>query len=79
LKAILDPLYDEIKGGQGANNDTNVNTPRGGIGGIRKKKKRAKWARQKLKTGRRLLIQQGATVIVKDKRRESTDSNVSTN
>jgi len=79
LKAILDPSYDEIKPGQGANNNPNGNTPRGGPGGLGKKKKRAKWARKKLKTGRRLLIQQGATLIVADKRRESTDSNISTN
>ena len=79
LKAILDPAYNEIKSGQGASNTTNGNTPRGGPGGLGKKKKRAKWARKKLKTGRRLLIQQGATLIVKDKRRESTDSNNSTN
>ena len=78
LKAILDPSYDEIKAGQNVANSTNGTPARGGPGGIGKKKKRAKWARKKLKTGRRLLIQQGATLIVAN-RRESTDSNVSTN
>ena len=78
LKAILDPSYDEIKAGQNVTNSTNGTPARGGPGGIGKKKKRAKWARKKLKTGRRLLIQQGATLIVAN-RRESTDSNVSTN
>jgi len=83
LKAIIDPSYDEIKAGQGLkSSSTNGTTPRGGPGGLGKKKKRAKWARKKLKTGRRLLIQQGATLIVADpigSRRESTDSNFSTN
>ena len=79
LKTILDPSYDEVKSGQGLSNSTNGSVGRGGPGRIGKKKKRAKWARQKLKTGRRLLIQQGATLVVADSRRESTDSNISTN
>ena len=83
LKAILDPAYDDVKYGMGPNaNITNGTSARGGPGGLGKKKKRAKWARKKLKTGRRLLIQQGAILTVADpkgSRRESTDSNLSTN
>lgn len=83
LGAILDTNYtwhDEFKEGQSlTSSNTNGTTPRVGPGGLGKKKKRAKWARKKLKTGRRLLIQQGATLIVADPRRESTDSNISTN
>ena len=63
LKAILDPEHE-----------LRSETQAGGIGG-KKKKKRAKWARKKLKTGRRLLIQQGCILTVADPkdRRESTD------
>ena len=81
LKAILDPSYDETKATQtNGSNGAPARGP-GGLGKSAKKKKRAKWARQKLKTGRRLLIQQGAILTVADPkgRRESTDSYLSTN
>ena len=64
IKAILDPDH-EMKEPETT-----------GIGG-KKKKKRAKWARKKLKTGRRLLIQQGCILTIADPkidRRDSTES-----
>ena len=48
--------------------------PVGGVG-KNKKAKKSKWARKKLKTGRRLLLQQGCILtLASPKRRDSTDS-----
>ena len=64
LKAVLDPFHE-----------TKVDSTTGGLIGGKKKKKRAKWARKKLKTGRRLLIQRGCILTIADPkgRRDSTD------
>jgi len=71
IKAILDPEA-EMKATIGRGRETGT-----GITG-KKKKKRAKWARKKLKTGRRLLIQQGSCILTiadpKIDRRDSTES-----
>jgi transcriptional adapter 2-beta len=64
LRAILDPDQDE-KSGEGGFGS--------GFGGKRKKK-RSKWNKKKIKTGRRLLLQQGCILTLADPpRRESTE------
>ncbi len=68
LKAILDPEYEEKKASEGGGG-----VPGGGPG--RRKKKRCKWSKKKLKTGRRLLLQQGCILtLASPARRDSTDS-----
>ena len=47
--------------------------PFGGPGG-RREKKRSKWSKKKIKTGRRLLLQQGCILTLASPRRDSTDS-----
>lgn len=64
IKAILDPFWEEKQ--------------ENCVIAAKKKRKKPKWARKKLKTGRRLLIQQGCILTVADpkgKRGDSSDSN----
>ena len=73
LKAILDPEHEEkaaaaagAAGGGG---------PFGGPGKRARKTKKSKWSKKKMKTGRRLLLQQGCILtLASPARRDSTDS-----
>ena len=69
LRALLNPDAADKE-------ETAVGGPFGGPGG-RRKKKRSKWNKKKIKTGRRLLLQQGCILTLASPRRESTEDSAS--